>query len=142
MNTQYVTSRLGLDFKREVSILRQVIYKEIQMWKRSLFEANEAFNTKNGDSVKMYVNGEVYDLAELTELDKQFIDKQLEWFVFGEINEALVKRYAEKVIADLGRGTKMTVAQSGLRDDLQAALKDQLTPGKATDANGEPLPFD
>lgn len=136
MDKNYVVSRLGQDFKRDVAILRQVVYKEVQMWKRSLFEQNDNM----GHTDQMYVNGEVYGLAELTDLDKKFIDEEIKWFIFGEIDDELVQKYAEKVIADLGRGTKMTIPQSNLQADLKAALKDKLT-AKASEPVGTDEPF-
>lgn len=114
-------ARLGLDLKRDVAILRQVVYKEIQAWKRSIYEANSA------QIDDLNVDGKAWEYSRLSEGDRQFIDSEIRWFIFGEIPDDLVKQYAEKVLADLNSQTSLSAAQGKLRDDLSLGLKQELT---------------
>lgn len=101
-------------FEKDVMILRQVVYKEIMEARRNL---NKDFEMK------------ATDLVKLTEADKKFIDKEIQWFLFGQIPDDIITLYALK--QQQGKEGK----------DLQGRdLKEALTVAPTMPADDE-LPF-
>ena len=107
------------ELKREVIILRQVVYKEIQEWKR-----------------KYGLAGYDIDQMRLTDKEKQFIDQEIQYFLFTDIPEELIKQKAEKILEDIKGVEKPTQPQK----DFQSQLEDALTI-KSSNKEEESLPF-
>ena len=96
------------ELKREVIILRQVIYKEIQEWKRK---------------TKIPINSSgIFEAMVLTEADKKFIDQEIQYFLFSDIPEILIKQKAEKILEDLKSVEKPTIPQKDFKQQLEDAL--------------------
>lgn len=111
--TDPAAAQVAASFSKDISILRQVIYKEVQMWKRQLW--------KNHPNTDM----DLYSCAALTEDDKVFIDSEVLWLLKGEIPERLLKQLAEVTLKDLLNTTNKSVAQKSFEGRLQTYLTGQ-----------------
>jgi hypothetical protein len=135
INHAELASKLEPYIRKDVTILRQVVYKELQEWKRKMFEAYDM-----GEAT-LNVAGEAYKLAELSEQDKKWIDTQIEWFIIGELPQDFVLKYAERTYNDLNKQPKLSAAQSDLMNKLQPIINPTAQKEKLKKDLSSDIPF-
>ena len=104
--------KLKFFMEKDVKILRQVVYKELMEWRRTVYEKDDKLN----------VEGEIRKAMVLSEGDKQFIDSQIQWFLLGAIPDSILLPYAKQTLESLKGNDKPTFAQKNLQQELQSAL--------------------
>lgn len=104
--------KLKFFMEKDVKILRQVVYKELMQWRRTVYEKDDKLN----------VEGEIRKAMVLGACDKQFIDSQIQWFLLGEIPDSILIPYAKQTLESLQGNSNPTFAQGKLKQELQSAL--------------------
>lgn len=129
-NVGLLARALDYQLSMDIKILRQVIWKEIQEWKRTMYSAEDHED-------KLGVMGEIYDQIKTTEEEQKWIDSQIAWFFMRPIPEDILVAYGLKTYENLGKESQLSPPQA----KLYQSLKQALTKGENEPPLVEDIPF-
>ncbi len=104
--------------KREISIIRGMLFKEVMEWKRLEIQSRAKAMPEGSTFVTV-------DQIKLSDEEKKVIDSQIDWFLaedLEKLGDDLVIQKAKSVLADLEKVKILSQPQKNLKAELQEAL--------------------